>query len=180
MSDKVRPNFLAIAVAAVIAASGAAVIVQGIQVGMEGLRGMRLLAFCLGVVICATGVFLFRREMRRRARAAAIARLLPRYRARRRAWNSAVGDPGNVDSFLFNDSDWYDEASERVPASGAQVREATRALLVSLEDELRRERTANARRAGRRPACRRARLRAAGRSEARRRRVSVRPPAFTS
>jgi hypothetical protein len=100
--------------------------------------------------------------VRRRARMAAIADLLPRYR-----------DHHPHDELFFAEPDLDGAPSDRrLPAARAEIRAATRALLVSLEEEMRRE-IGQARRSGR-PGCRRARLRAVGRSEPRRRRVPVR------
>jgi hypothetical protein len=126
-----------------------------------GLHGIRLAAFLFGVVAFAAAIGLFHRALRRRARLEAIAELLPGYRPR-----------AMEDELLFDEVDLDGDHSGRLPAGRAEMRAATRALLVSLEEEMRRE-VSRARRGGR-PGCRHARLRTAGRSEARRRRVPLR------
>ncbi|MEO8212282.1 MAG: hypothetical protein ABI560_03770 [Myxococcales bacterium] len=114
-----------------------------------------------GVLAFGAAIGLVQRALRRRARLEAIADLLPSYRPRQME-----------DEFLFDEGDFGEDFSGRLPAGRAEMRAATRALLVSLEEEMRRE-VSRARRSGH-PACRHARLRTAGRSEARRRRIPVR------
>lgn len=158
-------------------------VVHGFQLGLGNLRGLQMVGFITGVVVCATGIVLFERGLRRRAHAALVAKLLPRYSAQRRMWTAAGRAEvlrAHPDSFLMDESDWVDGSSAhgRGDASGAKLHEATRALLVSLEDELRRETSCDRRPS--RPACRRARLRAVRRLEPRRRRVSARPQPIVS
>ena len=132
------------------------------RLGLGTLRGLGLGVFLCAGAAFAVGACLFQRGLRRRARMAAIADLLPRYL-----------DHHRDDEFLFDEPDLDAAlADRRLPAVRAEIRAATRALLVSLEEEMRRQ-TGHARRSGR-PGCRRARLRAAGRSEPRRRRIAVR------
>ncbi|MEP6655569.1 MAG: hypothetical protein ABJA82_19540 [Myxococcales bacterium] len=144
----------------ILGAVAAGIVVVG-SVAHFGLHGMRLAAFMFGVVAFGAAIGLVKRALRRRARLEAIAELLPSYRPR-----------PMEDEFLLDEGDLDDDHSGHLPAGRAEMRAATRALLVSLEEEMRRE-VGRARRSGR-PACRHARLRIAGRSEARRRRVPVR------
>jgi hypothetical protein len=162
-----RPGFVAVAVAAAAAATGAAVVVRGFEIGVITLQGVRLVAFLVGAVVFGAGVFLFQRGVKRRARIDAMAALLPRYRRNR-----------NPDPFLLDDGYADDEPLDGMPVIRSEMRAATRALLVSLEEEMRCE--SGPRRRPVRPACRRARLRVAGRSEPGRRRISVRPASIPS
>lgn len=157
---KLRPGMISAGMAVTAIGIGLAIFVRGDRLGWRGLNGARLAAFLVGGVALVTAIFLFQRGLRRRARLDAIADLLPSYRRR------------HHDEFLFDEPDLDDDLSTRIPHARGEVRAATRALLVSLEDEMRRE-MGRVRRT-RRPSCRRARLRAAGRSESRRRRISVR------
>lgn len=145
----------------VAAAAGAAVVAHGLGTGLHTLRGVPLAIFLLGGVALVGGVFLVNRAIRRRARLEVIATLLPRYRENRRD-----------DQFSFDQVGLEGEPSGRIPTTHAEIRNATRALLASLEEEVRRD-TGHARRS-KRPACRRARLRLAGQSERSRRRVAHR------
>jgi hypothetical protein len=156
--------------AAIVSAAGAGVLVGalGFCLGLGNLRGMGLVALLLGGVALAVVVYLFERGVRRRARMEAIAELLPRFREHQME-----------DEFLFEEPDLGgDDRSAPPLAARTEIRAATRALLVSLEEEMRREK-GQARRSAR-PGCRRARLRAVGRSEPRRRRVSLRAATLPS
>lgn len=177
MGPKHRPGFIAIVSAAAAAAVGAVVLAQSIGKGAAGLRGTHSLPVVVGVLILAIGVCLFVQGLRdrRRARVAAIAALLPGVGRRYRRW---AADNDIDDSFLLDDFEGGDELSENMPIARAEIRAATRALLVSLEEEMRRDGTGKRRSA--RPACRRARLRAAGRSEPKRRHARVRSATMPS
>ncbi len=160
------------AVASAAAAAGAAVVAHGVQKGLIDPHGVRLTVFLIGIVICGAGIYLLQRGLRRRARIEAIRALLPRTFDRRRAWASGSRDTGRADPFGIEALDWGDDPGDVMPRAHAEIRAATRALLVSLEEEMRTE-AGRVRRAGR-PACRRARLRVAGRNGSQRRRVPVR------
>lgn len=149
-------------IAATAVAIGLAVIASGVHVGWQGLHGVRLIAFLVGALAFATATYLLQRTFRRRARLDAIADLLPNYRHYRR----------HADELFFDEPELDDELSARLPVARGEVGSAARALLVSLEDEMRRD-TVRMRR-NNRPHCRQARLRTAGRSESRRRRIPVR------
>lgn len=175
VGPKSRSGFVAVATAVAAAIAGVAVVVRGAERGWMSLHGVRLAMFVGGVLIFAVGVGLFLREIRarRRARIEAIAALLPKIGGRRRwALNNQMED-----SWL-DDFEGTDDLSERVPMARAEIRAATRALLVSLEEEMRRDGIGKRRSA--RPACRRARLRVAGRAEAKRRHPRVRSASIPS
>jgi hypothetical protein len=167
VSFKSRPSFISIAVVVAAAAAGTAIVAQGAETGVFGLRGMRFFGLVIGLALCVGGVVLFQRAARRRARINALTALMPRYQSRRMEQD-----------FPFGDFDPAVDFSDRLPIARSEIRDATRALLVSLEEEMQRE-TARQRRSGR-PACRRARLRAAGRSPLGRRRVVPRATSIPS
>lgn len=150
-----------VALALVVLAVGAGVGVMAAGNHLASLRGIRLAAFIVGTMGFAFAIYLFQRSVRRRARLEAIADLLPAYRHHR-----------FDDEFLLDQADLEDRLSESIPGARADVRHVTRALLVSLEEEMRRE-TGRVRRSSR-PACRHARLRVAGQTPSRRRRVPLR------
>jgi len=163
-------------------ATGAA-LVRGLVVRAGGWSAPHLLAFAGGTMLCAIGVFLFQRGLRQQARLRAIAELMPhvqdRWRSRSgvgagRSFRSFRPSPAN-DAWHRDGSEWSDDLSD-APLAHAEMRAATRALLVSLEDELRQETTSRRERTAH-SACRRARLRAAGRAKAERRRRVVVPSA---
>ena len=172
-----QPRFTAVAIAAVIAAAGAAIVVRGLSVGFGGWRTPHTLVFAAGVLLCAVGLFMFQRGLRRQARLRAIAELLPHYRERMRYRDMADAAAahtrrfGGANDWSLDEGEWADEGTE-APLARAEMRAATRALLVSLEEEIRHE-TAARRKRTTRPACRRVRLRAAGRAKTERRRVIV-------
>lgn len=172
---------LALAVAAAGAVCAAVGMARGLTGGSTAGRGPQLLALVAGAVLCGVGLFLFQRGLRRQARLRAIADLMPHYRAQMgyaRA-SAAVAASSRrasaLDDWEQEAADWAaDERADR-PLARAEMRAATRALLVSLEDELRHEAALRHQRSAR-PACRRARLRAAGRGPlGQRRRIAVRP-----
>jgi hypothetical protein len=171
VGPKSRPGIVAVATAVAAAIAGAAVVVRGAETGLVRLHGARLVMFAGGILIFCLGVVLFLRGVRerRRARMEAIAALMPRIGGARRRWarNNEIED-----SFLLDDFEGSDDLSEGMPVARAEIRAATRALLVSLEEEMRRE--GLGRRRATRPACRRARLRVAGRAEPKRRHPRVR------
>jgi hypothetical protein len=122
---------------------------------------------------------MFLRGLRRQARMRAIDELLPRYRERMRYRDIADGAarqsrrPVGARSWRGDETEWAEEGTD-APLGRADMRAATRALLVSLEEEMRREAVIDR---SPRPACRRARLRAAGRAKTeRRRRHRAGPP----
>lgn len=172
---KHRPGLSAVVSAAVAATAGAIVVAQTVARGGAGHGGA--LPIVVGGLILAAGVWLFFRGLRdrRRARMAAIAALLPGMGRRRRGWS--VDD--DIDSaFLLDDCEGGDDFSENLPAARAEIRAATRALLGALEEDMRRDGTGKRR--STRPGCRRARLRTAGRSEAKRRHPRVRAATYLS
>jgi hypothetical protein len=176
----VSPVAIAAAVAAL--AAGAGILAQALASGLVAGPGARQIAFMAGAVICTIGVCLFVRglRLRRRARTIRIASLLPRL-SRARIGDArlslGIGDE-LAEGFLRDDFTTADDLSDGIPSAPSEIRAATRALLVSLEEELRRE-GRRPRRTGR-PACRRARLRVVGRSEPKRRRVRARPVSIPS
>ena len=163
--------------AVLLAALAVAVaLVRGVGMRTGGWSGPHLLAFAGGTMLCAVGVFLFQRGLRRQARLRAIADLMPYYRNGLHARGGNAGAirggsfPAN-DAWRLDGTEWSDERSE-APLAHAEMRAATRALLVSLEDELRQEVTSRRQRTSH-PACRRARLRRAGRAKTERRRRAL-------
>ena len=181
MGPQSRPGLVAVTTAVAAAVAGAAVVVRGAEMGLVSLHGTRLVMFGSGVLIFSLGIGLFLRGLRQRRRVRrmeAIAALLPRVgggAGRRLRW--AMNNE-TEDSFLMDDFEGADDLSERLPIARAEIRAATRALLVSLEEEMRRDGVGK-RRAGR-PACRRARLRVAGRAESERRHPRVRSATIPS
>ena len=171
----VRPGMSAVVSAAVAAAAGAVMVAQSMVRGGIGLRGT--LPVVVGVLILAMGVWLFVRGLRdrRRARVAAIAALLPGVGRRHRGFTL---DDEIDDAFMMDDFEGSDDPSERLPTARAEIRAATRALLGALEEEMRRD--GSGKRRSTRPACRRARLRVAGRSEPKRRHLRVRTASIPS
>jgi hypothetical protein len=132
------------------------------------------IAFVAGLALCAVGLYMFQHGLRRRARLRAIDELLPAYRERMRYRDMADAAAQQSRRFVgaktwtSDQAEWADEGTE-APLGRADMRAATRALLVSLEEEMRREAAIRGARPAR-PACRRARLRAASRVKAERRR----------
>jgi hypothetical protein len=177
VQSKSRPEYVGLIIAAAIVGAGVALVAHGVHKGIVTLTAARLIALSLGTVISGVTVLLVRRARRHRARVEAIRTLLPQYRARHHLWAMTAEEMEGADPYSFDDAD-EDDTSRGVPVARAEFRAVTRALLMSLEEEMRRE-TGRHRRTGR-PACRRARLRAAGRSEPRRRRVPVRPATILS
>jgi hypothetical protein len=177
VSLKSRPEYLRLVIAAAIAAASVGMLAQGVHRGIVTLPAARFIALTLGALICGVTVVLFRRARRYRSRVEAIRTLLPQYRERHPLWTMSADELERGDPFSFEDMD-EDDPSLSVPVARAEFRAVTRALLMSLEEEMRRE-SGRHRRSGR-PACRRARLRAAGRSEPRRRRVLARPATILS
>lgn len=168
--------------AAVASAVAMAIVVRGLGSGPDRWQAPYLAAFVAGLFLCGVGVSLIVRGVRQRTRMRVLAELLPAAHERlrlRRAADATAAHPhrlvhGRVSA--IDDTEWADEATD-APRARADMRAATRALLVSLEDELRREAANRVIRPGR-PACRRARLRAAGRGKpgVRRSRPQVRRP----
>jgi hypothetical protein len=166
----------------VVAAVGAAatLVWATLALGFGFRPGPHPVMLAAGVGLCATGLYMFQRGLRRRARLRAIDQLLPHDRERRHYRDQADAAAKrnrrliNERAWALAETEWADDGAD-APLGRSEMRAATRALLVSLEEELRREAVV---RGGRvtRPACRRARLRAAGRVKTtRRRRRHARP-----
>jgi len=164
---------MVVLVAAVAAAAGA-VTLGGLALAFRVRPGPQPVTFLAGIALCAAGLYMFQRGLRRRARLRAIDQLLPHHRERLRHRELADAAAAQTRRFIDDrmwtgdETEWGDDGGDP-PLGRSEMRAATRALLVSLEEEMRRE--ALVRGAGpARPACRRARLRAAGRAKTTRRR----------
>jgi hypothetical protein len=174
-----EPRFGTVVLVAAVGA--AATLVLGVLALGFGVRpGPHPITLAAGVGLFAAGLYMFQRGLRRRARMRAIERLLPHHRERRRYRDLAdaavkknrrfIDDKG----WMLDETEWTDDGAD-APLGRSEMRAATRALLVSLEEELRRDAVVGGPRSTR-PACRRARLRAAGRVKTgRRRRPHARP-----
>lgn len=164
-----EPGFLAITLAVVGATAGAVALVRGMAGGGTAWSSPHLFALLGGAVLCGMGLLLLQRGLRRRARLRAIADLMPHYRNRMGyAQGASVAAASSrrfsaMDEWEQEAADWGSDDRADLPLARAEMRAATRALLVSLEDELRHEAGSHHHRRSARPACRRARLRAAGR-----------------
>ena len=155
--SRARSGGLPLLVAIATVAAGLAVVVQGFVSGLHRVSGGRLIVFVCGAFAISVGIHMIGHvvQHRRRLQAAAV---LPWLRERWRERRLASDDYGEALDLMDGPDSEGIELPRLVPA---EVRAATRALLVSLEDELRRE--PSARRRSAHVACRRARLRAAGR-----------------
>ena len=170
-------GFMAMAVAVGLATAGGVIVARGMILGTGAWHVGHALVLLGGALLCGAGIFLVQRGLRRRAELRTIAKLMPRYREHiRRATQAGAADQmrrlAGEDDWQTDAPEWSEDGNE-LPRARAEMRAATRALLVSLADELRQE---SRRGRGARPACRHARLRAAGRGSVERRRRVVVPP----
>lgn len=165
-----------------VAVAGAAVTLAlgALALRLGGRPGPHPITLAAGVGLCAAGLYMFQRGLRRRARVRAIDQLLPHHHERRRYRDMADAAAEKNRRFIddgawtLDDTEWTDDGTD-APLGRSEMRAATRALLVSLEEEMRREAVVRDGRSTR-PGCRRARLRAAGRAKTgRRRRTRARP-----
>ena len=150
-------------------------------VGAGGLVGTALghgsrAIFSAAVVLlaCALALAFLRRELRLRARDELLS-WLPAGRGHLRSSKGPWGS--DWDGLWGREEVATEDYSAGLTLARSEIRNATRALLASLQDEARRE---ESRGRAERPACRRARLRTAGRPTTVRRRPSVRRTALPS